>query len=382
MSEYQYYEFRAIDRPLTDSEMRELRKYSTRANITPVSFVNHYNWGGFKGDEDAWMERYFDAFLYYANWGTRILMFRLPSKLLSLELAREYCPCDSSKAREKAGKVILTFMSDDDESGDDWGIEDESGLAAFLPIRDEIARGDMRALYLAWLLCAQNGETGDDDEEPPVPPNLGELSASQRSLVEFLRIDQYLLAAASQASSKTAAKPFDKAGLLKWVGALSANEKDKMLVDLMLGENRHIGNELMARFNLEQRRPPKPGTLRRRTVAELLQAAEEHRQAADRKAAEEKARRKQEAIAAREKYLDTLAGREQEMWTNIEKLIATTKPKSYEEALKILSDLRDLAARRKDRDFQQRVLAMRAAHARKPSFIRMLQNAGLTLSQQ
>jgi len=40
MSEYQYYEFQAIDRPLTDREMGELRSYSTRARITPTSFVD------------------------------------------------------------------------------------------------------------------------------------------------------------------------------------------------------------------------------------------------------------------------------------------------------------------------------------------------------
>ena len=56
MSEYQYYEFQAIDRPLTDEEMAELRSYSTRARITPTSFGNDYSWGSFKGDEDAWME--------------------------------------------------------------------------------------------------------------------------------------------------------------------------------------------------------------------------------------------------------------------------------------------------------------------------------------
>lgn len=30
MSEYQYYEFLAIDRPLTDTEMREMRSISSR----------------------------------------------------------------------------------------------------------------------------------------------------------------------------------------------------------------------------------------------------------------------------------------------------------------------------------------------------------------
>ena len=36
MSEYQYYEFLAIDRPLTKDEIGELRKLSTRATITPI----------------------------------------------------------------------------------------------------------------------------------------------------------------------------------------------------------------------------------------------------------------------------------------------------------------------------------------------------------
>jgi hypothetical protein len=77
MSEYQYYEFQAIDRPLTKSEMADLRSYSTRALITATSFVNEYSWGAFKGNEDAWMEKYFDAFLYFANWGTRIVKLAL-----------------------------------------------------------------------------------------------------------------------------------------------------------------------------------------------------------------------------------------------------------------------------------------------------------------
>ena len=40
MSEYQYYEFRAIHRPLTEREMKELRGLSRRGDITATSFVN------------------------------------------------------------------------------------------------------------------------------------------------------------------------------------------------------------------------------------------------------------------------------------------------------------------------------------------------------
>ena len=50
MSEYQYYEFQAIDRPLTEEEQREVRSVSTRAVITATRFTNHYEWGNFKGN--------------------------------------------------------------------------------------------------------------------------------------------------------------------------------------------------------------------------------------------------------------------------------------------------------------------------------------------
>ena len=64
MSEYPYYEFLAIDRPLTKDELDELRALSTRATITPVSFTNEYNWGDSRRDHDNLMQRCFDAHVY------------------------------------------------------------------------------------------------------------------------------------------------------------------------------------------------------------------------------------------------------------------------------------------------------------------------------
>ena len=85
MSEYQYYEFQAIDRQLTDEEQKALRGYSGRARINPTRFVNSYSYGDFRGDESEWMAKYFDAFVYMANWGTHRLMLRLPASLLPSE---------------------------------------------------------------------------------------------------------------------------------------------------------------------------------------------------------------------------------------------------------------------------------------------------------
>jgi hypothetical protein len=77
LSEYQYYEFQAIDRPLAEADRQALRALSTRARITATSFTNAYEWGDFKGDPARLMENWFDLHLYLANWGSRRLMIRL-----------------------------------------------------------------------------------------------------------------------------------------------------------------------------------------------------------------------------------------------------------------------------------------------------------------
>ena len=113
MSEYQYYEFQAIDRPLTKAEMAAVRALSTRATITPTRFQNEYHWGDFKGDPLVLMERYYDAHVYYANWGTRQFMLRLPRELLDAETVLRYCFSDWAEVHTKGEFTILDFIQHD-----------------------------------------------------------------------------------------------------------------------------------------------------------------------------------------------------------------------------------------------------------------------------
>ena len=378
MSEYQYYEFQAIDRALTEKEMDEVRSYSTRARITPTSFVNDYSWGSFKGNEDAWMDKYFDAFLYLANWGTHVLKLRLPSKLLDLKTASQYCTGERASAREKDGRVIVS-LSSEDEGGGDW-VEGDGQLSSIISVRAELARGDLRALYLGWLLCAQEGDLGDEGIEPPVPPGLGQLSACLESMVEFLRIDTDLLHVAAKTSRpRDDARP--KHGeVLAWVAKLPAAEKDDFLARWITGEGAALPAELSRRF-LEERPGSDVSPTGTRTVGQLRRAAEarteERQRAANKKAAEEKARREREAIAARQKYLDGLAPKAPQLWGQVESLIATKQPKNYERAVAILVDMRDLSARGDGFDFRSRIEALRTANVRKPALLERLGKAGL-----
>ena len=144
MSEYQYYEFQAIDHPLREGQMRELRSISSRADITPTRFTNFYTFGDFKGNPARIIEKYFDAYLYLANWGTRKFTLRLPRQGLDLGRVRLYCAGESASVRAKGQFVILDFCSE--EEGGDWEEEGQGWLSSLIPLRADIAGGDYRAL--------------------------------------------------------------------------------------------------------------------------------------------------------------------------------------------------------------------------------------------
>jgi hypothetical protein len=378
MSEYQYYEFQAVDRPLTRDEMRELRAVSSRAEITATRFVNEYEWGDFKGDAFEWMERYFDAFLYLANWGTRELMLRLPRQALDTAAAGRYCRGDVASVEESGEFVILQLTSHQD-GGDEWFEQGPGYLASILPVRAEIASGDFRALYLAWLLWAERGEDTDEDSpEPPVPPGLGTPTAAQQAFADFLRIDPDLIRAAAERSPNARPDP-DPAALRGWMGALPQGEAADLLVRVARGEAVSVRAELLRRFR-DAQDGDGGAQAEPRTVAELLEAAErvaaERVRAEKEEAARERARRERAEAAARERRLRGLAERQEESWGRVDELAAQKTAGAYEEAVRLLLDLRELAVRDGRRDeVDARTAALRERHGGKRRFIERVDQA-------
>jgi predicted nucleic acid-binding Zn-ribbon protein len=379
MSEYQYYEFQTIDRRLTPAEMAKLRDVSTRARITPTSFVNEYEWGDFRGDVDAWMEQYFDAFLYFANWGSRVFKLRLSSKLLSIGAADMYCVGESASARERKGNTILAFEGD---AEDDTEWKDESdALAALIPIRAQLARGDLRALYIGWLLCVHRDEVDEDAQEPPVPAGLGELDGSLARLVDFLRVDPDLVNVAAAASAPLVVQALSRHEIRKWIAAQQSGDKHDYLERFIAGEEPELASELQRRI-VDRSSAAAVSRSQPRTAGALLHAAadaaEERRRAEAARANAERKRREQEAALARATYLEKLARKQPAVWTEIEQLIATKQPGSYDRAVSLLVDLRDIAAARgEESTFLRHIHTLEMKHARKPSLLAKMQRAGI-----
>ncbi|WP_433616610.1 hypothetical protein ACQP2P_15250 [Dactylosporangium sp. CA-139114] len=378
MSEYQYYEFTAVDQALTARQRSELRSLSTRADITATSFVNTYEWGDFKGDPRALMERYFDAHLYLANWGTRRLMLRLPKAVLDPATAAEYCVGDSAFAWTSGKHVIVCLNREDDDGTDEWDIDGHGLLGSILPARADLAAGNLRLLYLGWLRCVQSGEL-DDEPEPVVPAGLGTLSASLRAVAEFLCIDPDLLAAAADGSAATSASQPTHAQLRQWATALPAGDKDAILAALITGADGHLREQLLRRYRVEH--PPHPPTAAR-TAGQLLSAAADRRAERERQLVarqeRDRIRRERSAAAERQRRLDALAVDQESAWQQVDALIATKKPREYDTAVQLLVDLRDVAERDGDpAPFHRRLTELRATHARKPSLLDRLELAGL-----
>jgi hypothetical protein len=278
VSEYQRYEFVALERPLTAKQMAELRTVSTRAEITPTRFVNEYQWGNFRGDPVQLVAQYFDAHLYLANWGTRLLMLKLQSDQVSVRGLRPYLAGDAARALS-AGKHLIIELCSNDEERDFYEDESEdNALAALVPLRTELLAGDLRVAYLAWLLALQAGDVAEDATEPPLPPGLADLTAAQQALVEFLRIDRDLLSAAAAASPPLAD---DTAAARRWLLGLSPRAKELWLQRALENPNVALGMELRGTFR-QQTKAPFPNPQRR--AAELLAAAEDARAKRDRAA--------------------------------------------------------------------------------------------------
>ncbi|MEQ4722463.1 hypothetical protein [Nonomuraea sp. B19D2] len=108
-------------------------------------------------------------------------MLRLPKVVLTLKQAERYCAGDQVCSWTSGEHLVLDLTSEAEEEG-------------------ELA--------------------------PPVPPGPGSLSALQRALADFLRLDDDLLTAAAAASRPAQPVQHDRKALAAWMGALPAKRKD------------------------------------------------------------------------------------------------------------------------------------------------------------
>lgn len=365
MSEYQYYEFQAIDRPLTAKEQAEIKKLSSRVQLTPNQAIFLYNYGDFRGQPEEVLAKYFDVMFYIANWGTWQLIFRFPKEIIDPDWFRPYLLPDTITLSRTSKHIILDIKINQEEGLNGW-VEGEGWLPRLLPLRDNLLLGDLSLLYLVWLRTADllvDYDLEDDPIEPPIPPNLKKLSQPLKTFIELVELDPDLVAAAAQNSPslKTKSEP----PLENWLSDLSATEQQEFLRKLVRREPQvdlqliNRLKELAGITNLVSQ--PIPGERRLSELEAIADTIQIKRQQREQAAARKK----------RIRELEALAPKEAKTWENVIRLIELKQAKPYDEASKLLKDLRDLAEyQQKLPEFTAQFEQLKSKYQNRPALIK------------
>jgi hypothetical protein len=315
-------------------------------------------------------------------------MLRLPRTVLGPKIAGQYC-VEGQVSMSTTREHVIFDLTSEDEAGE-WVEDAEDSLAAIVGVRSELAAGDLRPLHLAWLSAYGGWERdedafGDEDEdelEPPVPAGLGPLTAPQRALADFLRLDSDLLGVAAEASPRLPEVKDDARALATHIAKLPVSDKDRLLLLVAADQAARARMELLRglRGDPDEQRNSRP----RRIVAELVDTTAASRMQREQRAAAmvaaQQALREQQRAAVRQRRLDELANDPEAAWADAERLINTKLQAQYDAAVTLLRDLQELAQREDQAQaFVRRFAALREAHLRKPSFIARLDRAGLTV---
>ncbi|MBL6980609.1 MAG: hypothetical protein ISR58_05395 [Anaerolineales bacterium] len=373
MSEYQYYEWQAIDRILTLEEHAAVDGLSSHIEVTASQAWVEYSWSDFKHDPKQVLSKYFDAHLYLANWGSRRLIFRFPKGLLAEAAIEAYCvPYHISF--EISGDYHVLDIELDEEEGVGW-VDANGVLSTFTRLRDDLIQGDFRLLYLAWLKAISLDIYWDEDDEdefeerpePQVPAGLNNLSPALNLFAHLFDIDEFLIESAAEISPELESQPEIDYGSL--IINLSRVECDQYLAKIANGDS---GTTLALRKHLLSfiHKPPE-STQEWRSIKHLFERREQLQQA-------EKQRQVEAAQQAHIANMEALAKREPQMWSKIDLLLESYTPKNYDEVTRMLVELKQLAEYQGTQEkFQSDLNALRERFKTRSSLMQRWNRQGL-----
>lgn len=374
MSEYQYYGWEAIDRPLTMRELDDVAQLSSHMDeVSTTRAVVTYQWGDFKHNPIQVLHKYFDIFLYDSNFGYRRLAFRIPKKLLDSGAIEPYLDGEFITLETRDNYHLLELNCNDDAGDSDLEyVNSDQMLNRLATLREQIIQGDYRALYIVWLLSiTQMEDDPETDEilEPPVPQGLNKLDIGLRALLEFFGIDPHLVSAAAGSTHPAESNP--PPDLVAAIPTLTREEMESHLTAITNGE---AGAVALLKKQLAQLAGAGSSipTVPLRTAGELLQKKETVRK-------QEQARTRKEAERKRIQKLEDLSTRQEQVWEQVASLFCQEKrAKAYDQATQLLRYLHELSEYKNEpAQYQTRFAGILEAYGKSAAFKDRLRRAGL-----
>jgi len=183
MSEYQYYEFCSLTKPLAKEAREVMRSLSSRANISTHSASYVYNYSDFRGDPKQLLVKFFDVYFYINNWGIITFMFKYPVNEINTDEIKEYVKKHLISCEKIKDHIVVSITI---ENEDDLGwVEGEELLPDLLPLYDELKARDYRLLKLVTAINKMFDDN-KDSELISVIKKIQPLSATQEVLLNIL----------------------------------------------------------------------------------------------------------------------------------------------------------------------------------------------------
>ncbi len=373
MSEYQYYEFAALDGPISDEGLRYARGCSSRAEVSRVRWQNTYTFGDFHGSVDTLL-KYYDAHFYIANWGTVRLGLAFPEGVVTPDTLQPYLRGgeryeDTLTIKEIGNRLIVWWERN--EEGGWWDTGGEGLIDQLVGIREELMRGDYRALFLGWLANFNPEEWQDAKDRavpmPPIPTGLNHLSPALTKLIEHFPVDPDALAFAAGLSQGGTSQRVPVAAVLE---KLPVSEMRALLARVAEGGGPGVMAELN-RLTYPRVQIPVGQAMRCTDFAAKTIEAREARLKKEALAAEAKRHREAEQ---RKEHLAAVFRRADSIWSGLDRLMEQKIGSAYDQAAAQLQELRDAYAQAGGAGtFQWKLNEFRRRYSNRPAALRRIE---------
>ena len=373
MSEYQYYEFAAIDGPISDEGLLYARSCSSRAEVSRVRWQNTYHFGDFHGSVDTLL-KYYDAHFYIANWGTVRLGLAFPKKVITPEALQSYLRGgeryeDTLTIKEIGNRCIVWWERN--EEGGWWDTGGEGLIDELIGIREELMRSDYRALFLGWLADFNPDEWRDPKDGavlmPPIPTGLNHLSPALTRLIEHFPVDPDALAVAARLTQASTPERVPMAAVLE---KLSASEMRVLLAQVAEGACPGVMAELNRLTYPRVQVPVGPAM----KCTDLAAKTIETREARLKKEAAAEAAKRQREAEQRKQHLASVFQRADSIWSGLDPLMEQRIGSAYDQAAAQLQELRDAHAQAGSIGaFRQRLAGFRRRYSNRPAMLRRIE---------
>ena len=373
MSEYQYYEFAASDGPISDEGLRYARGCSSRANVSRVRWQNTYTFGDFHGSVDTLL-KYYDAHFYIANWGTVRLGLAFPKGAIPLEAIQPYLRggegYEETLTVKQIGNRCLVWWERNEEGGAGW-TEGEGILDQLIGVREELMRGDYRALFLGWLADFNPDEWREPEDGaavmPPIPAGLDHLSPALAALIEHFPVDRDALAVAAGLSQAGTPNRLPIAAVLE---RLSVSEMRALLARVAEGGGSGVMTELNRLTYPRVQVPVGQAMMYAEFAAKTIATREVRRK----KEAEAAAAKRQREAELQKRHLASIMQRAATIWSGLDPLMDQKIASAYDQAAAQLQELRGADAQAGDLGgFQQKLNGFRLRYSNRPAMLRRIE---------